>query len=109
MKGEITDSLKPPLTKKPSEVGYWKLNEMPGSSECPRQKINSWISEVKQDVETIAIEQSQNGRGEYQVDKITYAKGVTLNAYLPIKWMAPNRYCRTFFVHWSGQVYYSIT
>ena len=36
-------------------------------------------------------------------------KGVTLNGYLPIKWMAPNKYCQTFFVHWSGQVYYSIT
>ena len=75
VKDEITDSLKPSLTKIPSEVGYWKLNEMPGTSDCPRQKINSWISEVKQDEETIAIEQSQNGRGEYQVDKITYTKG----------------------------------
>ena len=45
MKGKITYSLKPPLTKRPSEVGYWKLNEMPGSSECLRQKhkfLNFW-------------------------------------------------------------------
>ena len=45
MKGKITDSLKPPLTKKPSEVGYWKLNEMPGKSECLGQKhqfLNFW-------------------------------------------------------------------
>ena len=45
MKGKITYSLKPPLTKRPSEVGYWKLNEMPGSSACLRQKhqfLNFW-------------------------------------------------------------------
>ena len=38
MKNEITNSLKPPLTKRLSEVGYWKLNEIPGSGECLRQK-----------------------------------------------------------------------
>ena len=37
MKGKITDRLKSPLTKRPSEVGHWKLNEMPGSSEYLRQ------------------------------------------------------------------------
>ena len=45
MKGKITDRLKPRLTKRPSEVGYWKLNEMAGSSECLRQKhqfLNFW-------------------------------------------------------------------
>ena len=45
MKGKITDSLKPPLTKRPSVVGYWKLKEMLGSSECLRQKhqfLNFW-------------------------------------------------------------------
>ena len=45
MKGKITYCLKPLLTKRPSEVGYWKLNEMPGSSECLRQKhqfLNFW-------------------------------------------------------------------
>ena len=39
------------------------------------KNINSWISEVKQYEETMANEQSQNGRGEYQIDEITYAKG----------------------------------
>ena len=38
MKGKITDSLKPQLMKRSSEVAYWKLNEMPESSECLRQK-----------------------------------------------------------------------
>ena len=38
MKGAITNSLKPPLTKRLSEVGYWELNEMPGSGGCLRQK-----------------------------------------------------------------------
>ena len=38
MKGKISYSLKPPLTKRPSEVGYWKLNQIPGSGECLRQK-----------------------------------------------------------------------
>ena len=45
MKGKITYSLKPPLMKRPSGVGYWKLNEMPGSSECLREKhqfLNFW-------------------------------------------------------------------
>ena len=31
MKGKITDSLRSPLTKKPTEVGYRKLNEVPGN------------------------------------------------------------------------------
>ena len=39
------------------------------------KNINSWISEVKQYEETMANEQSQNGRGEYQIDEVTYAKG----------------------------------
>ena len=34
MKGKLT----PPLTKRPSEVGFWKLNEMPRSGGCLRQK-----------------------------------------------------------------------
>ena len=44
MKGKITYSLKPPLMKRPSEVGYWKLNEMLESSECLRrsQFLNFW-------------------------------------------------------------------
>ena len=37
------------------------------------KNINSWISEVKQYEETMANEQSQNGRGKYQIDDITYA------------------------------------
>ena len=39
------------------------------------KSINSWISEVKQYRETVANEPIQNGRGEYQINKITYAKG----------------------------------
>ena len=76
MKGKITDSLKPPLTKRPFEEYYWKLNEMPGSTECLRQKdqfLNFWSK--KQYVETMVNEQSQNGRGEYQIDNITCGKG----------------------------------
>ena len=45
MKGKITDSLKPPLTKRPSSVGYQKLNEMSGSSKYLRQRhkfLNFW-------------------------------------------------------------------
>ena len=37
MRGKLTNSLKPPLTKRTSDIGYWKLNEMPGSSGCLRQ------------------------------------------------------------------------
>ena len=41
--------------------------------------MNFWISEVKQYEETMPNEQSQ----EYQIDKITYAKGWgNLNAYM---------------------------
>ena len=45
------------------EVSAWDKN------------INSWISKVKQYEETMANEQSQNGRGEYQIDEITNVKG----------------------------------
>ena len=38
MKGKITNSLNPPLTKRPSDVGYWELNEMPGRGVCLRQE-----------------------------------------------------------------------
>ena len=63
-------------------------------------------------------EQSQNGRGGYQIDEITYAKGGgILNAYMyaqvgnverfeqlvircaQTKWMAPNKCHGIFFVH----------
>ena len=44
------------------------------------KNIDSWISELKQYEETMANEQSQNGRGEYQIDEIIYATGaVTVN------------------------------
>ena len=39
------------------------------------KNISSGISEVKQYEKTMAKEQSQNGRGEYQIDEIIYAKG----------------------------------
>ena len=38
------------------------------------KNIYSWISEVKQYEEIMANEQNQNGRGEYKIDEITYAK-----------------------------------
>ena len=75
IKGKITDSLKPPLTKRLSEVSYWKLNEMPGSSECPKQKHQFLSFYGKKYEETMANEQSQNGRRDYQINEITYAKG----------------------------------
>ena len=45
------------------------------------KNINSWISDVKQNEENMASEQSQNGKGEYQIDEITSGlqKGVTVN------------------------------
>ena len=44
------------------------------------KNINSWNSEVEDDEETMANEQSQNGRGEYKIHEITCAnRGVTLN------------------------------
>ena len=29
--------------------------------------------------------------------------------YVRTKWMAPNKFCGIFFLHWFGQVHYSIT
>ena len=62
--------------KRPSEVGYWELIEMPesgvGWGGCLRQKktyrllkvvINFWISEVKKYEENMGNKQSQNERG----------------------------------------------
>ena len=34
------------------------------------KNINSWISDVKQNEENMANEQSQNGKWEYQIDEI---------------------------------------
>ena len=75
MKAKISDSLKPPLTKGPPRyaTGNWMRCQEVVSV---WGKSNSWISEVKQFEETKVNEQSQNGRGEYQIDEIT----VTLNA-----------------------------
>lgn len=39
VKDEITSSLKPSLTKRSSEVGYWELDEMPGGIECPYKLV----------------------------------------------------------------------
>ena len=62
----------------------------------------------------MANEQSQNGRGVYQIDEITYAKGRgTLNAQrieksvirsARTKLMAPNKCHGICFVHCTGQV-----
>ena len=38
MKGKITNSLKPPLTNRLCEVGYWEQNEIPESGGCLTQK-----------------------------------------------------------------------
>ena len=45
------------------------------------KNINSWISDVKQNEENMANEQSLNGKGEYQIDEIKSGlqKGVTVN------------------------------
>ena len=47
---------------------------MPESGECLRQKH-----------QTMASEQSQNGRGEYQIEEITYEKEVTLNEHVCVQ------------------------
>ena len=38
MKGKTPDSLKPPLTERSSESGYWELNEKPESGGYLRNK-----------------------------------------------------------------------
>ena len=76
MEGKITDTLKPLLTKRSSEVGYWKLNEMPGRGECLRQKVSilekweKWqmrklwkISKVKMGEESIKSVESHMQKG----------------------------------------------
>ena len=75
MKGKIIDSLKLPLTKRASDVRYWKLMRCQEVVSVWEKIINSWISEVKQYEENMANEKSQNRRGECQIDEIIYAKG----------------------------------
>ena len=81
MKFKIFDSLKPLLTKDlPREAtGNWmRCQEVMSVLD---KNINSWIFKVGEYEETMAKEQSQNWRGEYQIDEITYAKmgeGVTV-------------------------------
>ena len=58
---------------------------MPESGECLRQKKK--ILEVKKYEETMTNEPSQNRRREYQIDEITYAKGITLNEYICVQGM----------------------
>ena len=64
----------------------------------------------------MADEQSQNGRGGYQIDKIAYAKGGGTCAHkrgfgkdkktfiraARTKWMGANKCYGIFFEHWSG-------
>ena len=45
------------------------------------KNTNSWISEVKQYEETMANEESQNGRVEYQINEITLKKKITVNGW----------------------------
>ena len=75
MKGKITYRLKPPLTKKHFKVGTGNWMRCQEVVSVWDKKINSWISKVKQYEGTMANEQSQNGRGQYQIDEITYTKG----------------------------------
>ena len=123
MKGKITDSLKPSLMKRSSEVGCWKLNELPGSGEYLRQKhhfLNFWGK-------TTWGNYGKRARSKWE-SRLSNRwnhmrkRGVTLNAYIFVrgleksvvkyvrtKWMAPSKYCEILFVHWLGQTHYSIT
>ena len=122
MKGKISDSLKPSLMKRSSEVGCWKLNELPGSGEYLRQKqhfLNFWGK-------TTWGNYGKRARSKWE-SRLSNRwnhmrkRGVTLNAYIFVrgleksvvkyvrtKWMAPSKYCEIFFVHWPGQTHYSI-
>ena len=134
MKGKRTNSLKPPLTKSPSEIGYWELNEVPRSGGCLRQKpymlpkvsykfLNFWGKTIWGNYGKQAKSKRER---VYHIDEITNAKGGgTLNAYMCVqggmwknrksieksvkisartKWIAPNKCYGIFFVLWSGQV-----
>ena len=69
-KSEMTDSLKPQVTKRTFEEGSSEC------SECNRDKnISYWISEVKQYEATVANEKSHHRKGKYQIDEITFTKG----------------------------------
>ena len=78
-----------------------------------QEVVSVWISEVKQYEETKANVQSRNGRREYQISQISYAKGgyykcVHMHTrarrdeklvirYVCTRWMAPNKCCGLFF------------
>ena len=48
MKCKISNSLKPPLTKRPSEEGYWELNEMLQSDGCVKQQKTYGLLKMSQ-------------------------------------------------------------
>ena len=130
MKGKIANSLKSPLTKRSSEIGYWELNEMGGSSGCHRQKkligylrwgkkiLNFWCKTIWGNYGKSAKWQ----RG-CQIDEITYVKrrGYSKCVHMHTrgdvgsieesvirsactKWKPPNKCYGILFVHWSGQI-----
>ena len=113
MKGKITNSLKPQLTKRSSVVGY--------------RVINFLISEVKQNEESMGNEQSQNERGggiklmRSHTQKAGYFKCVHIRTRWDVgrieksvirsastKWMTPIKCHGMFFVLWSGQAPLSV-
>ena len=112
MKGKITDSLKPPLTRRPFEVGYWKLNEMPGGGVWLRQKHQFLRKKqyerttAKLVEESIKSMKSRKQKGSYSkcVHMRSEGKGVesSIIRYVRDKWMPSNKCFGIFFVHWSG-------
>ena len=114
MKGKKTDSLKPSLMKRSSEVGCWKLNELPGSGENLRQKhqlLNFWGKTTWGNYCNRARSKWES-RLSNRWNHIR-KRGITLNAYICVKvvigleksvvryvrtkWMAPNKCCEIFF------------
>ena len=71
MKGKLTNSLKPPLTKRPFAVGYqelyeltdWKLRVSETKKIYWLIKVNLRSSEVKQYEKTMTNKQSQKENG----------------------------------------------
>ena len=88
---------------------------------CQKEVSVLGKKKVKQYEESMANEQSQNGRGEYQIDAVTYAKGgyskcvhmrtkgrgveESVIRNVCTKWMAPDKRCGIFFIYYSCQVH----
>ena len=117
MKGKMTNSLKPPLTKTPSEISYWELNEMPGTGVYLRQKtyrllkvchkfLNLWGKTMRKLWQTSKVKTGEEGiksmMSHAQKAGVLWMRTCAYKEYMgrirkwviksgSTKWIAPNK------------------